>query len=569
MNKSKKTTYWWNRWTAVSIAIMLLVLTPIFTILIKLLERPGENWNHISSTLLPSYFYNSLLLLLGVGFFTFILGVSLAWIVSVYEFPGRKYFEWLLILPLAFPSYMMGYSYVGILEYTGPVSSWLRNNFEIAFKGPIIDIMNMPGVIFILSISLFPYVYVLCRASFTQQSSTFREAAVLLGSSKPRVFTKIALPLARPAIAGGLALVGMEVLNDYGTIKYFGVDTFTAGIFRAWFSFGDVNTAIYLSAILTLFVLVLIWIENLQRGNRGWTNRSDNSKPAKRIEPSRITQYALTLTCGILLAISFLLPLGQLLIWVSQTWRYVVDSEFGILIFRSFTLAIGSAVLIAILSIVLLYTVRISPLKWTRYITRTASIGYAIPGAVIAVGVMIPMIELDKIINAVAATNVGLLLSGTLFIVIIAYIVRFMAVGYNAIDSGFQKTGASVNEVARSLGASPFRTLWQVDLPLIRNSIAAGILLAFVDIMKELPLTLILRPFNFHTLATKAFDMATNEMIAESANASLVVVLTGIIPIILLNNVISGKKKVAQKSKLSHTISTKIEEQAEPPLVND
>src|SRR5690606_35036812 len=215
-----------------------------------------------------------------------------------------------------------------------------------------------------------------------------------------------------------------------------------------------------------------------------------------------------------------------------QTWRYVVDSEFGILIFRSFTLAIGSAVLIAILSIVLLYTVRISPLKWTRYITRTASIGYAIPGAVIAVGVMIPMIELDKIINAVAATNVGLLLSGTLFIVIIAYIVRFMAVGYNAIDSGFQKTGASVNEVARSLGASPFRTLWQVDLPLIRNSIAAGILLAFVDIMKELPLTLILRPFNFHTLATKAFDMATNEMIAESANASLVVVLTGIIPII-------------------------------------
>lgn len=522
---------------------MLLVLTPIFTILVKLFDKPGEYWEHISSNLLPSYFYNSLILLLGVGFFTFILGVSLAWIVSVYEFPGRKYFEWLLILPLAFPAYMMGYSYVGLFEYTGVLSSWLRNSFDVHFVGPIIDIMNLPGVIFILSISLFPYVYVLCRAAFTQQSSTFREAAVLLGSSKPRVFTKVALPLARPAIAGGLALVGMEVLNDYGTIKYFGVDTFTAGIFKAWFSYGDVNTAIYLSAILTLFVMALIWLENIQRGSRGWTNRSDNSKPAKRIEPSKITRWSLLLSCGLILLISFILPLGQLIYWTVQTWKSVVDYQFGILIFRSFSLAIGSAVLIAIISIFLLYTVRISPLRWTRYITRTASIGYAIPGAVIAVGVMIPMIRLDRFINWILSANIGLILSGTLFVLIIAYIVRFLAVGYNAIDSGFQKTGTSVNEVARSLGASPLRTLWTIDLPLIRNSIAAGVLLAFVDIMKELPLTLILRPFNFHTLATKAFDMATNEMIAESANASLVVVLTGIIPIILLNNVIGGKKK--------------------------
>lgn len=526
---------------------MLLVLTPIFTILVKLFDKPGEYWSHISENLLPSYFYNSLILLIGVGFFTYVLGVSLAWIVSVYEFPGRKYFEWLLILPLAFPAYMMGYSYVGIFEYTGVLSSWLRNSFDIHFIGPIVDIMNLPGVIFILSISLFPYVYVLCRASFTQQSATFREAAILLGSSKPRVFTKVALPLARPAIAGGLALVGMEVLNDYGTIKYFGVDTFTAGIFKAWFSYGDVSTAIYLSAILTLFVMLLIWFENLQRGNRGWTNRSDSSRPAKRIEPSKATRIALMSTCLLILTLSFLLPLSQLVYWTATTWKEVVDFDFGILIFRSFSLAIGSAVLIALLSIFLLYTVRISPLKWTRYITRTASIGYAIPGAVIAVGIMIPMMKFDRFLNWILSANVGLILSGTLFVLIFAYIVRFMAVGYNAIDSGFQKTGTSVNEVARSLGASPFRTLISIDLPLIRNSIAAGILLAFVDIMKELPLTLILRPFNFQTLATKAFDMATNEMIAESANASLVVVLTGIIPIILLNNVIGGKKKTAKK----------------------
>lgn len=529
---------------------MLLVLTPIFTIVFKLFDKPGEHWGHISSNLLPSYFYNSFILLIGVGVCTFFLGVILAWIVSVYEFPGRKYFEWLLILSLAFPSYMMGYSYVGLLEYTGPISSFLRNSFDITFKGPIIDIMNMPGVIFILSISLFPYVYVLCRASFMQQSGTFREAAILLGSSRPRVFTKIALPMARPAIAGGLALVGMEVLNDYGTIKYFGVDTFTSGIFRAWFSFGDVNTAIYLSAILTVIVLALIWLENLSRGSKGWTGRSENTKPARRIESTKSKQWLFTFICSTVLIISFILPLAQLIYWVSLTWREVMDSEFAVLILRSFSLAIGSAFIIAALSIVLLYAVRISPLKWTRHITKTASVGYAIPGAVIAVGVMIPMMELDKKINWLFSNQAGLVLSGTLVIVIIAYIVRFMAVGYNAIDSGFQKTGASVNEVARSLGASPLRTLFKIDLPLIRNSIAAGILLVFVDIMKELPLTLILRPFNFHTLATKAFDMATNEMIAESANASLIVVLTGIIPIILLNNFIGSRKKTLSNSQL-------------------
>jgi len=540
---SKKKTYWWNKWTGGALLILILVLTPIFTILIKLFDTPGEHWNHISSHLLPTYFFNSFILLFGVGIFTFIIGVSMAWFVSIYSFPGRRYFEWLLILPVAFPSYMMGYSYVGILEYTGPIQAFFRNNFDLHFTGPIIDIMNLPGAVFILSLSLFPYVYVICRASFMRQSNEMQEAAFILGSSRFRMFTKVALPMARPAVAGGLALVSMEVLNDYGTVKYFGVDTFTSGIFRAWFSLGDINTAIYLSAILTLFVLILIWLENFQRGNRSWTSQAKSTRPSLRITPNRRSRWLLTFLCLFVLVISFLLPLSQLFYWASLTWREVIDSEFVILILRSFSLAIGSAVLIALFSIFLLYAVRLSPLRWTKYITRIASSGYAIPGAVIAVGVMIPMMELDKLFIWASNNQTGMILSGTIFILVFAYIVRFMAVGYNAIDAGFQKTGTSVNEVARSLGASPARTLWKVDLPLIRNSIAAAILLAFVDILKELPLTLILRPFNFHTLATKAFDMATNEMIAESANASLVVVLTGIIPVIILNSVISQRSK--------------------------
>lgn len=540
---AKKTTYWWTRWTGAAIVILLLVLTPIITILIKLFEAPGEHWGHIVSNLLPSYFSNTFILLSGVALCTFIIGVGMAWLVSIYDFPGRKYFEWLLILPLAFPSYMMGYSYVGILEYTGPLQAFLRNSLGMQFKGPIIDIMNMPGAIFILSISLFPYVYVICRSSFLRQSHQMQEAALLLGSSRLRMFTKIALPMARPAVAGGIALAGMEVLNDYGTVKYFGIDTFTSGIFRAWFSFGDINTAIYLSAILTLIVLLLIWLENMQRGSRVWTAQSSENKPVRRIETKlKSSRWIYTAICSLVLFISFILPLMQLFYWVSLTWRKVINSEFVLLIVRSFSLAIGSAVAIAVLAIILLYAVRLSPLKWIRYIARTASLGYAIPGAVIAVGVMIPMMKLDRFIIWLSSNQSGMILSGTLIILVVAYIVRFMAVGYNAIDAGFQKTGPYVNEVARSLGASSFRTLWKIDIPLIKNSIAGAILLAFVDILKELPLTLILRPFNFHTLATKAFDMATNEMIAESANASLIVVLTGVIPIILLNSMIRKKK---------------------------
>lgn len=538
----KRTTYWWNNWTGGAIVILLLVLTPIFTILTKLFDKPGENWNHIVSNLLPAYFLNSVILLFGVAFFTFVIGVGMAWLVSIYDFPGRKYFEWLLILPLAFPSYMMGYSYVGLLEYTGPLQAFLRNNLDIHFKGPIFDIMNMPGAIFILSISLFPYVYVICRSSFTRQSSHLQEAALLLGSNRLRVFTKIALPMARPAVAGGIALVGMEVLNDYGTVKYFGVDTFTSGIFRVWFSFGDINAAIYLSGILTLFVLLLILLENMQRGKRVWASQSNKENPAVRMSPKhKKMKWLFTSLAFLVLSISFILPLSQLVYWVSLTWKNVIDAEFLTIVVRSFSLAIATAVVIAILSIFLLYAVRLSPLIWTKHIARTASLGYAIPGAVIAVGVMIPMMGIDHLINWVLSSQGTMLLSGTLFMLFFAYIIRFMAVGYNSIDAGFQKTGASINEVARSLGASPLRTLLKIDLPLIKTSIAGAILLAFVDILKELPLTLILRPFNFHTLATKAFDMATNEMIAESANASLIVVLTGMIPIILLNNVISKK----------------------------
>lgn len=540
MEVVKRNYYWWNKWTGYSLLILLLVATPLFTIFIKLFDSPGGSWSHIANNLLFGYFQNTILLLLGVAICTFFLGVSTAWLVSNYEFPGRKYFEWLLILPLGFPGYIMAYTYVGILDYTGPLQVFLRNTFDISFKGSVIDIMNLPGAIFILSITLFPYVFLISRSSFVQQSKTLQEASYLLGTNRLKTFYKVALPMARPAIVAGIALASMEVLNDYGTVKYFGVNTFTTGIFRAWFSLGDSSTAIYLAAILMVFVFVILYLESLQRGQRQFSSVHGTQRPTVRLHPTFGKKLFYSGICLVIFLLSFIFPFLQLLHWVNMTYSKVVNQDFFLLIYRSFGLAAVSGIIIVLFSVVLLYALRLSPFKWVKNITKISTLGYAIPGAVIAVGVMIPFIALDKWIynTLISSKTAGLLFSGTLFALIFAYIVRFMAVGYNPVEAGFQKIGIHVNEASRLLGTRSTKTLWKIDLPLIKTSLVSGIILVFVDVLKELPLTLILRPFNYQTLATKAFDLATNEMIAESANAALIIILTGIIPIIFLNRLI-------------------------------
>jgi iron(III) transport system permease protein len=540
----KQSYFWWNKWTGFSLLILLLVATPLFTIFIKLFDHPGGSWQHIANNLLFGYFQNTILLLIGVAALTFLLGVSTAWLVSNYEFPGRSYFEWLLILPLGFPGYIMAYTYVGILDYTGPIQVFLRNNFDTHVKGSLIDIMNLPGAIFILSITLFPYVFLITRSSFLQQSKTLQEASFLLGANRLKTFFKVALPMARPAIVAGIALASMEVLNDYGTVKYFGVNTFTTGIFRAWFSMGDASTAIYLAAILMVFVFVILYLESMQRGNRQYASSNGAQKPTARVHPTIGKKLLYSGICLTIFLLSFMVPFLQLFNWVSMTYSKVVDQDFFLLIYRSFGLAAVTGIFIVIFSVILLYALRLSPFKWVKNITKVATLGYAIPGAVIAVGVMIPFIALDKWVYSTlfSSETAGLLFSGTLFALAFAYIVRFMAVGYNPVEAGFQKIGIHVNEASRLLGVRSTKTLWKIDLPLIRTSLVAGIILVFVDVLKELPLTLILRPFNYQTLATKAFDMATNEMIAESANAAMIIILTGIIPIIFLNRLIRNRE---------------------------
>lgn len=542
MEGRKNKLYWWNTWSWLAIFILLLVATPLFTIVFKLFSPPGDSWTHLVDTLLLNYFLNTLFLLLGVAAVTFILGVSTAWIVSNFNFPGRRYFEWLLILPLGIPGYIMAYTYTGILGYSGPVHTFLRESVGISITGSLVDIMNLPGAIFILSITLFPYVFLIARTSFIQQSRTYQEAAALLGKDRWATFFRVALPMARPAIVGGIALACMEVLNDYGTVKYFGVNTFTTGVFRAWFSLGDATSAIYLAAFLLIFVLAILYAENWQRGNKRYGSAHQSVRPIVRVDVSTWIKWLFTGSFSLVFLVSFGIPLLQILYWVSLTYEKVINIDFLLLIGRSFSLAVGSGLIIVFLSVILLYALRLSPFPWMKHIAKISTLGYAIPGAVIAVGIMIPFLGFDKWLMGQFSGNIGLFFSGTIFALVFAYVVRFMAVGYNPLESGFQKTGIQVNEASRILGAGTLRTLLKIELPLIKSSIISGILLVFVDVLKELPLTLILRPFNFHTLATKAFDMATNEMIAESANSALIIILTGIVPIIFLNRLIRKRE---------------------------
>lgn len=529
---------------AFALLIVLLIATPIFTILFNIFEGPGETMQHLAANVLTDYIINSVLLMLGVGSISLVLGVSTAWLVSTCRFPGRAIFEWALILPMAVPTYIIAYTYAGIFDYAGPVQSLAVT--LLGEKLPHIDIMNLNGVMWIMAFVLYPYVYVISRASFTSQSRTILESSRVLGAGSWRTFFRVALPVTRPAIVGGLSLVLMEVLNDYGAVKYFGVSTFTTGIFRSWLSLGDFNAAVYLSAILIIFVLALIGIERFQRGDAKYDDGASSSRPIRYYQLKGWKLLATFLFCMIPLLFGFIIPLLQLLQWSFQTYASVVNDKFIQMVINSFTLAIGASVLCVLVATILIYAVKLNQTMFMRSLAKFAVLGYSIPGAVIAVGIMMPLLFLDK--NLVAAIeqytggSYGLLLSGTTFALLFAYMVRFLAVAYNPIDAGFKKVCNNLDEASRSMGASPLYTLLKIDLPLIKGTLLSGALLVFVDVLKELPLTLILRPFNFNTLATKAFELAGDEMVPESSNAALIIIATGIVPIVMLSKLISRRR---------------------------
>lgn len=534
-------------WTVATAIVVVLVLLAPAVILGGVMAGGSTTWDHLASTVLPVYLRNSLALVVGVGLVTLVVGVSTAWLVTTCDFPGRRLFTWGLILPLALPTYIMAFTYAELLAHDGPVQAALQVAFDPSTTARLRTwLMSLPGAGLMMALVLYPYVYLISRTSFQKQSGGILESSRILGKGPWETFFRVALPLARPGIVGGLTLVLMEVLNEYGAVKYFGVSTFTTGIFRAWFALGDGPAAIRLSASLLVLVFALILVERAQRGRARFDQGSSRFRPIPRYRLGRVTRWTAFAACALPLLLGFLIPVGQLLVWAGQIAPEALDWRFLTLAFHSFGLASAAAVIAVVAALLIVYSVRLSPTPLLRLGARASSLGYSIPGAVIAVGVLIPFLWVDRqlaaLLRPVVGGQMGLLLTGTVAALVFAYVVRFLAVALNPVDSGFERVCGNLDETSRSLGASPLRTLWKVDLPLLRGTLVAAALLVFVDVLKELPLTLILRPFDFDTLATRAFQLASDEQVARSALPALLIVAVGTVPVILLSRIIARQK---------------------------
>ncbi|GGW72976.1 iron(III) ABC transporter permease [Winogradskyella epiphytica] len=449
--------------------------------------------------------------------------------------------EWLLILPLAIPSYIVGYAYAGIFDYGGSMDLLFR---QLGLEFIRIDIMNRAGLAFILSISLFPYVYVSARAFFLNQANNLLEASKMLGVGERKTFFKLMLPLARPAIVAGLVLVLMEVLNDYGAAKYYGVNTFTTGIFRSWFSLEEPQTAVYLSALLILIIFTLILFEKWQVRKIKFTSSKTNSTQIQRKEPKGVMQWVIFSAVSLPIILGFILPVIQLIYWAVITASTVFDMEFIMISLQSFAIAIVSAIITVFFALLLIYFSKWSTLTTIKNISRIGVLGYAIPGAVIAIGIMIPTLALDKwLINMLAKVGVdsGLIINGTLIALLYAYAVRFLAVAYNPIDSTALKVDNSIPDSSKVLGVGNLKTFLKIEFPLIKTGVFSAVILVFIDVMKELPLTLILKPYHIDTLAVKAFEYASDEMVMEASIPSLFIIFTAMIPVIFLNKLLIKK----------------------------
>ena len=534
-------------WRPGIVGTALILSVPILTIAFSVLEPSGENWQHLKETVLLEYLGNSLLLSCGVGFGTLLIGVSTAWLTSMCQFPGRNLFVWLLLLPMAMPAYIVAYTYTGMFEFAGPVQTIIRDWTGWGYRDYYFpQIRSMGGAIAMLSLVLYPYIYLMARSTFLEQSVGVMEVSRTLNCSPWNVFIRVALPLARPAIVVGLSLTLMETLADYGTVAYFGLSVFTTGIFRTWFGLGDFTAAAKMSALLLLFVFFLIILERVSRSKAQYHNSSGKLTRFSEYRLQGFKAWIAFATCAIPVFLGFLLPAAQLSFWALETWRYMVDEQFLELIRNSFLLGFGAAVISVLLAFFLGYGKRILPGKITNFSIRMASIGYAIPGTVIAVGVIIPFAWLDGRIDALMQSSFGissgLVFSGTIFSVMFAYVVRFLAISLQAVESGLGKIKPSMDAAARSLGSRPVETLFKIHIPLMKSSTLTALMIVFFDVLKELPATLILRPFDFNTLAVRAFELASDERLADSSISALTIVLVGLAPVIYLSKIISQSR---------------------------
>ena len=532
-----------NKWTVLIVAVSLFLAIPVFSILISLFRGNGEMWEHITTYFLFDYIKNSIILIFGTGLLTFTIGTSSAWIISRYTFRYKKIIEWLLFMPLAIPSYIVAYTYVGLIGNGGTFIEILR---DFGFSVIRVEMMNIYGLIWVLSFSLYPYVYAGTRTIFQSYPSQLKHTASLLGVSNKKYFFSVALPLASPAIIGGLFLVFMEVLNDYGAAKYYGVSTFTTGIFRTWTALEDLQSSIYLSAILVILVFVLVLIVKWLRGRRSYNLTQTNTNQKSTDNRVKISGLKKILYLGILLIpilFGFILPLIQLVIWGTQTFDSIFNNDLIILGLESLSLGLSTALLVVFLACLLIYLSKWNYLKRFNIFSKIATLGYVIPGAIIGVGIIRTSKSLTDLFSFQFDFEIGHLVYNSILVLIYAYLFRFIAVAYNSIEGNTLKIGNNLSESSYLLGYGKIKTFFKIDFPLLRSALLSSFILVLIDVMKELPLTLILKPYNLSTLAVRAYEYAEDERVAEAALPALFLIFLIGTMITLLNYKLRGNKQ--------------------------
>jgi iron(III) transport system permease protein len=524
-------------WPVAAGAIALLVATPILVVLSSLVTPSRDIWAHLWDTYLLELVWNTLVLIAGVGLGVLLLGTGLAWLVTMYRFPGRRLFEWLLILPMAMPAYVMGFVFLAIFDYTGPVQHTWRWMFGAKTWFP--DIASPGGVVLVMTLVLYPYVYLLTRTAFGEQSASTVEVARALGLGELGVFWKVLLPLARPSIAAGLGLALMEALADFGTVGIYGYSTFTVAIYRVWFGLFNREAATELAGMLLCFTFGLLLLERLMRGQARFSQTGGSVCPVSPRLLIGWRAWAVTAICGGVVTAAFLLPVAQLLYWVLSTLGGPAsDSRYPIFLLNTLILAAATAFLAVIAAVVLAYGLRLSRSPILPSMARFAAMGYALPGSVIAVGVLIPLAfidhTLDDFVRGTFGISSGLLLTGSMAGLVFAYLVRFLAISSQTLEAGLVKITPSMDMAARSLGTSPSGVLRRIHLPLLRGSLGCAAILVFVDVMKEMPATLLLRPFGYDTLAVRIWQLTSESFWEAAALPALTIVAGGILPVLLL-----------------------------------
>jgi len=502
-------------------------------------------WSHLLHSVLPRYVANSLLLTVWVGLGTALIGTACAWLVAAFDFPGRRWVAWALVLPLAMPAYVVAYAYTDLLQFSGPVQGWLR---EVTgwhardYWFP--EIRSLPGAACLLVFVLYPYVYLPVRAAFAERSPNLMHAARLAGLSGWQAFRRVALPLTRPALAAGVALVGMETLADYGVVSYFAVETLTTGVFKAWFSLGDRAAAAQLSLLLLGVVLLVLWLERASRGRARFHGGGPSAARPRRLTGTK--GWSATLVCLIPVLLGFLLPVGILLRLAWQDTHLGMLNRYVVLVGNSFKAAGLAAGIALVVALALAYAARLQPRAAVKVSARLAGLGYAVPGAVLAVAILVPLARFDNALDALLQAHwgvkSGLLLTGSIAALVYAYVVRFLALALSNVEAGLARITPAMDEAARTLGCSPIGAAARVHAPLLLRALLIGALLVFVDALKELPATLVLRPFDFDTLATRAYNLAKDERLAEAALPSLTIVLVGLLPVMLVSKAVGASR---------------------------